>query len=189
MKQLLRQGCVLPDKDYPDHTSSVLLSSYKLPFCHFNLIIFFHQKPFLTETKNPTVSGQTAQILWDFLYLCFNSNQILHNTLCDHSSSTGFQCLCGFCPLLYIIGILPSKIISVLSGLSPIYALFKYSDEQKPVRLPYAFRHESDCCFSGSCSNSQVQIASRFVFSGDCCIFTSCTLNPCCTARHCRFGC
>ena len=58
--------------------------------------------------------------------------------LCFHSGSTGFQCLCGFYPLLYIIGILPSKIISILSGLSPIYALFKYADEQKPVRLPYA---------------------------------------------------
>ena len=62
----------------------------------------------------------------------------LHDALSQHSRSTGFQCLCGFYPLLYIIGILPSKIISILSGLSPIYALFKYADEQKPVRLPYA---------------------------------------------------
>ena len=62
----------------------------------------------------------------------------LADTLSHHGSSTGFQCLCGFCPLLYIIGILPSKIISILSGLSPIYSLFKYADEQKPVSLPYA---------------------------------------------------
>lgn len=81
--------------------------------------------------RNSTFPG-----LLNILYYLRNSR--LANTLSKHSLSTGFQCLCGFYPLLYIIGILPSKIISILSGLSPIYALFKYADEQKPVRLPYA---------------------------------------------------
>ena len=100
-------------------------------FCQIPGYFIFMQ---VAKHKTPTYFAVFCN-MWEFLIL---NNYLLYNTLSDHSRSTGFQCLCGFCPLLYIIGILPSKIISVLSGLSPIYALFKYSDEQKPVRLPYA---------------------------------------------------